>query len=349
MGEVVAGLRERGALDPVLFAARDSAVAGDPRGREQLPDVLREVRPDIVLVHDDASAYAIHRRAIEEYGDARVAVYCPIDWPEVVPGVPKSLADVDLVVTYTDYGDRVLERSFGDVGLSSPPRATIGHGVDGALFRPFAGGRTRVREELFADRPELRDAFIVLNANRNVARKRVDLTLRGFAAFARERADAYLYLHMGMSDRGCDVLALAAELGIAGRLLVTTRGARHPDVPDERLNLIYNACDVGLNTCEAEGWGLVAFEHAATGAPQVVPDGSACAELWRDAGVLVPATPTPPLGGHVVAPDDVATALASLYDDRELLGGSGSRAQAHVRAPEFGWGRIASEWEAVLL
>ena len=32
--------------------------------------------------------------------------------------------------------------------------------------------------------------------------------------------------------------------------------------PDEQLNLIYNAVDVGINTANGEGWGLVPFEHA---------------------------------------------------------------------------------------
>jgi glycosyltransferase involved in cell wall biosynthesis len=152
---------------------------------------------------------------------------------------------------------------------------------------------------------------------------------------------------MGMRDRGCDVLGLAAELGIADRLLSTTAAPEHPHVPEPFLNDVYNACDLGLNTCEAEGWGLVAFEHAATGAAQVVPDGSACAELWADAGTVVPTTPTV-RAGHEVAPAGVAAALARLYDDRDELARMSRVAREHATAPHFSWDAIAGGWARVL-
>ena len=85
---------------------------------------------------------------------------------------------------------------------------------------------------------------------------------------------------MGMLDVGLDVLDGARQLGIADRLLVSTTAADHPTLDDEHLNLVYNACDVGLNTSTGEGFGLVALEHGATGAAQVLPDHSACAELY---------------------------------------------------------------------
>jgi hypothetical protein len=84
------------------------------------------------------------------------------------------------------------------------------------------------------------------------------------------------------------VLARARRLGIADRLLVSTMAADQPTLDEEHLNLVYNACDVGLSTSTGEGFGLVALEHGATGAAQVLPDHSACAELWRGAADLLP-------------------------------------------------------------
>ena len=192
--------------------------------------------------------------------------------------------------------------------------------------------------------------FVVLNGNANLARKRIDVTLRGFAEFASSRPDAFLYLHMGMRDQGYDVLLLANELGIADRLLATTGRDVHPNVDDDELNRIYTSCDVGLNTAEAEGWGLVAFEHAATGAAQVVPDGGACAELWDDrrGALRVPARATV-RGGHEVAPKDVAATLARLYENRGLLAALGARAHAYATSPQFDWDAITRTWEDVLL
>jgi hypothetical protein len=49
-----------------------------------------------------------------------------------------------------------------------------------------------------------------------------------------------------------------------------------------------NACDVGINRAMGEGWGLASFEHAAAGAAQVVPNHTACSEIWRERAELIP-------------------------------------------------------------
>jgi D-inositol-3-phosphate glycosyltransferase len=152
---------------------------------------------------------------------------------------------------------------------------------------------------------------------------------------------------MEMRDLGVDVLKLAESLGISERLLVTSFDLRHPQVPDERLNLIYNACDVGVNSAAAEGWGLVSFEHAATGAAQLVPGHGACLELWRDAGVLLPVA-ADSRGREVTTPSAVADALAGLYEDRSLLAERSRAASEHARADRFSWHAIAQQWEALL-
>jgi D-inositol-3-phosphate glycosyltransferase len=257
------------------------------------------------------------------------------------------------VVTFTRFGREVFERAFAGSDLSPPPVSVIPHGVDAARFRPLvpadpAEGRRMARDLLFPGRPDLADAFVVLNANRNNPRKRVDLTLAAFAAFAEHRPDALLYLHMGMRDSGFDLLPMAAELGIRERLLLTTESPAKPEISDEHLNLIYNACDVGINTSNGEGWGLVAFEHGATGAAQVLPEHSACAELWTGRALLVPVAPTAQDPWEVSVPA-AAAALGRLYDDRALLRELSGRALQHARSGSFDWGHIADRWEELLL
>src|ERR1700753_1257732 len=84
--------------------------------------------------------------------------------------------------------------------------AIIGHGVDTQAFHPLPGGRRAARERLFPGQSDLHDAFIVLNANRNQPRKRIDLTLEAFATFAQGKpANVKLYLHMARQDTGWDI------------------------------------------------------------------------------------------------------------------------------------------------
>jgi glycosyltransferase involved in cell wall biosynthesis len=324
----------RGGAHDLPFVVRPNEVPGDNYGVDQLPRLLEEFDPDVVLLHRNAPFFSMHRAALASFRarrpDSRVVVYSPADRPV------RDLHAADLVVFYTKTG---LETA----GEELSSTAVIPHGVDHDRFFPVADAR----ERLFGDRPELRDAFIVLNANRNERRKRVDVTMRGFSLFARDRPDAWLYLHMGMRDLGVDVPGLGDSLGIDDRLLLTWSEDRHPRVDDSQLNLIYNACDVGVNTAASEGWGLVAFEHAATGAAQVVPGHGACIELWRDAGVLL-AVDADEHGQKVASAAAVADALGRLYDDRSLLAERSGRAYEHAGSDRFRWAVIAKQWEALL-
>ena len=334
------------------FEVRANRVAGDNYGYEQLPGLLDELDPDVVLLHRDSSFFPMHAATLDAYRarrpGARVVAYCPLDWSRVRP----ALASADLLVLYTRWGLAAAERAFAGAGISAPSMAVIPHGVDRSLFAPLVPGdpaasRAAARRLLFGS-DQLDGTFIVLNANRNQKRKRIDLTLRGFALFARDRPDARLYLHMGMRDLGWDVPALAAELGIADRLLTTTSSPDRPAVPDAELNLIYNACDVGVNTAAAEGWGLVSFEHAATGAAQVVPDHGACAELWRDGRALLVPCERDGRGREVVSAEGVADALGRLHDDAPLRSSLAQRAYAHATSDGFSWDTIARQWEGLL-
>lgn len=323
-------------------------VLGDPYGQAQLPAILDDVRPDVVLFHHDAYMYSLHRDALNGHApSARTVVYCPVDSARYLQCNPADLAEVDALVAYTDFGRRVLARSISESGSKVPDVHVIGHGVDTDTFRPLRETRSdnlvHARRALFGASTELSDAFIVLNANRNGPRKRIDLTIEGFARFARDEPDAYLYLHTGMRDRGESLLPIARRVGITDRILATAATEARPRVPDSFLNLVYNACDVGINTCTSEGWGLVAFEHAATGAAQVVPDHGACSELWRDRAVLLD------VGDDDAAdPHEVASALDRLYGDVGLRERMGRTGQSWARERRFSWDEIGRRWSELL-
>src|SRR5204863_487625 len=113
-------------------------------------------------------------------------------------------------------------------------------------------------------------------------------TVQGFALFAADKPRGVkLHLHMGVETIGWDLLDLGRRFGIDDRLVLSTKQSRMPNLAAADLNVIYNACDVGLNTSSGEGWGLVSFEHAAPGEAQIVPAYSACGELWAGAAVLL--------------------------------------------------------------
>ena len=320
---------------------------GDVFGRESLPALLAKLDPDYLLLCHDPPFWNVHKRVILAHKARRggrpfCAFYCPVEWEDLNPELIRGTTGLDALVLYSEFGRRVVDNAFRSEPERMPPVCTIPHGVDTAVFHPLHGGcRREARRRLFPDRPQLHDAFLVLNANRNCLRKRIERTLEGFAAFASGHPDAYLYLHMGTTDSGCDVLGLASRLGIADRVVLSHREPHHPAVSDDRLNLIYNACDVGINTSTGEGWGLVTFEHAATGALQIVPDHSACREHWSGRAILLRDR-----GGDIAA-DEVARALDQARREPEAAAALARAGSAYAREPRFSWEAIAMQWLAL--
>jgi D-inositol-3-phosphate glycosyltransferase len=347
------GIDYRGPILEREYRILPNMLVGDQLGRKQLRALLVEYKPDLVFLCHDIDFYSVHEPVLDQFRkhkpDISVVVYCPVEWEETPPGNFSSLLGADCVVFYTEFGRGLFQRATSQLSVAyTPPKsvAVIPHGIDSNCFFPLVTGDRRAsmrtaRTDLFVDSPWLMEAFIVLNANRNSPRKRVDVTLRIFAEFSRGKPDAYLYLHMGMRDSGCDVLKIARELEIENRLLLTTRDAAKPDVTDQRLNLIYNACDVGINTSTGEGWGLVAMEHAATGAPQMLPAHSAPLEVWAEDGILIPLKQS--AGAHLDTTYAVRQ-LNLLYSQPSLLLQASERSFAYAITPKFSWDYIAGEW-----
>lgn len=341
---------------------RPAADETGPYGFGRIAGMVDELDPDLVFLLYDLP---FQRRYLEALRAAAkrppVVVYSPIESGPLEPEHLQPLAGVAAYVVFSRYaaglvrqGLERLAEAGGDAGPPVP--RVIPHGVDSGTFRPLADDPAeavvRARRELLRSDEHDGD-FIVLNANRNLPKKRLDVTLRGFARFARDKpANVRLYLHTQPQGQGWNVALLARRWGILDRLILTTDEDRHPAVSTDQLNLIYNASDVGLNTSTNEAWGLVSFEHAATRRAQVVPGHSCLPELWGDAALLVePETTFVNLREHadswLLPADGVARALERLYADRELRREMADRAYARATAPELAWSAIAERFDAL--
>lgn len=337
---------------------------GDLFGAFRAAELVEALDARLVLLLNDLWILQVYTRALPRRPDRpAIVAYVPLDGRLPDDRLLASLTGIDRFVAYTEFGRGEIGRSLArlaerGVSFARSDVDVIPHGVDAGTFYPLAGsvdaqldrGRTVVRRRLFPDEPDWHDAFVVLNANRPSGRKRVDLTIDGFARFARDKPpNVKLWLHHALihADEHSAIATHAERVGIADRLRLTALGA--PALSDEGLNLVYNACDVGLNTAMGEGWGLVSFEHAATGAAQVVPRHSACAELWDGAATLlaaedvgVPACAM--LAMQAVSADGVATALEHLYADRDHRRRMSHAAYRNALRADYSWDTIADRW-----
>ena len=325
--------------------------------------------------------------------DFKLVVYVPLDGKLVDDKGIYALRSADRFAVYSEFARQEVEQSMvrlqkqGSACRFSAVDA-IALGVDTSSFYPLPGsveaqfqgkGRLQAKQAIFPDEPDLWDSFVVLNANRPQPRKRIDLTLESFALFARNKpANVKLYLHhaiMNPAERA-EIVALAKQFGILERLKLTpvtmerdsplerlspSERLRLSGMPqalrqcisDRQLNQIYNACEVGINTAMGEGWGLVSFEHAATGAAQIVPQHSACTESWTGAAVLLNPVKQyvpvfSPLEMAEINPKQAAEALEQFYCDRNHLQKLSKAACDRANQSQYRWQQIAQQWEQLL-
>lgn len=325
-------------------------------GYDQVPSLVDELKPAIVFLLYDLVfqvQYLEHLR--KAAAQPRIVFYSPVESGPIAPEIMQRLGGVSRYVVFTDYGRREIESSLRTVrenepAFQFPELEVIPHGVATEKFFPLPD-KAEARRQMRLDGAEHRNAFIVLNANRNMPRKRIDLTIHGFALFAKDKpANVKLYLHMATEDTGWNVLILAKRYGIFDRLIMTQADNSRPTFSDEQLNFLYNACDVGINTTTGEGWGMPAFEHAATRAAQIVPRHTSLVDLWKDAAEFIDPTmmltwPGNLTHAHLVTPEAVAAALERLYTDGPRREALAATAYQNATRPEYSWATIAAQWQ----
>src|SRR5207247_2209764 len=265
----------------------------------------------------------------------------------------------DRIVAYTHFARAEFEGAFRrlrekQAGRDFPAVDVIPHGVDRDRFHPLAD-RAQAKRRVFGDRPDAGESFVVLNASRPDKRKRVDLTVRGFAMFAAGKpANVRLCLHHPIMGGAAEpeLGPVIRECGLGERVSVNPLGSEI--VGDDELNLLYNACDVGINTAMGEGWGLVSFEHGAAGAAQIVPDHTACAELWRGRAELIPPARSyvpefSPLEMGEVSVEDVAQSLEALYRDPARRQELARAAVSVAQNPAYSWDVVTRQFDDLVV
>lgn len=339
---------------------------GDLLGVGRTANMVNQLKPDVIFLLNDVWVLVDYVREIRKTEHlCPIIAYCPIDAGPMDGEMLLKLEGLTQFVVYTKFGAQEVNKSLQQLKLEHPdfkfPEVKImAHGVDTSKFYPLkinkdnTVNRPFALHKIYGDDPDMKDNFIVLNANRNQPRKRIDITVKGFAKFAKGKPDnVKLHLHMGIEDAGWNVVKLAKRFGIYDRLIVTSNSNNLPGVPDEQLNGIFNTATIGVNTSIGEGWGLVAFEHAAAGGVQIVPDHSACRELWKEHGCLINVNETIITeglltDGCIVSVDHLAEQLNYLYNNPMELNKLSREGIDYARQDTFNWSLIAEEWKQLI-
>jgi glycosyltransferase involved in cell wall biosynthesis len=312
----------------------------DPFGAHRMGELVQLIKPDLIFVINDiwvAINLLDQAEPFKESIGFKTIVYTPIDsyglFPQLLPAIQKW----DTLITYTQFAKEEVEK----IGYDKPIHV-VGHGTNFSDFFPI--DKSKCRKELGV--PE--DVFIVFNGNRNQPRKRIDLTIKGFIKFAKDKPDARLWLNMGKKDMGWELIPLFKRVArdegydAVGKLILTSpQFSTHNCLPIEKLNKVYNACDIGVNTCIGEGWGLVNSEHAATGVAQVVPDHTSLKEIFSGVRrIAIESWETDRNYGlerGQPSPCDLADILNYYYQNREALQMAGEWCYERLHQKTFTW------------
>jgi len=340
-----------------------AVLGGDVYGLGRLKILLENIKPDIIFILNDPWIVHSYLRKIKElkFDDVPVVSYFPIDAEQHDPNWFEHYAEqVYATVTYTKFGKQVI----WDTGAfkNESDIYVIPHGTDVSKFFPYKGkneeaGWIRARKELYPykENKGFLKSFIVLNANRNQPRKRIDITMRAFAEFAEGKEDVKLYCHMGTTDMGVSILTLAKRYNIDIKFIISSTTETIPSVPDERLNLIYNGCDVGINTSMGEGWGLTTWEHASTRKAQILPRNSVHNEIWGDDAIYIESSGERYMYDRINTLADIpshsstveALETAYKYWQEGTLESYALAAYNLTQRPEYSWKNIALKFHKI--
>jgi glycosyltransferase involved in cell wall biosynthesis len=263
----------------------DAAANEDPKeegfGFNKIHEYLEMVNPNVVMIYNDP--VVIHKFITDMKHDKASSTYkLWIYIDQVYDGIAQVLMDniykhADRIYTFTDIWKQKLLTQYGEF----PDVRVLEHAVDSRMFSRLTGSeRSSVRKNM--NLPS--DAIVVLNANRNSQRKRLDLTICGFVRLLKRnpKTPYYLIIATGVQpqagayyDIGRIFVTEAKKAGLENEMmqrLILIDTSPPNVVGDEGINQIYNASDIGINTSDGEGFGLCQLEHMYTGAPQVVTD-----------------------------------------------------------------------------
>lgn len=165
--------------------------------------------------------------------------------------------------------------------------------------------------------------IIILNANNYGSRKRLETTVDVFIKIMYEHPNLKLWLHGG--DNLLKNIHIVKDIPLE-RLIISG------PMTESQLNIVYNICQIGLQTSWGEGWSLTNCEHSVCGSLQVVPDFMATGvHFGQGRGLLIPVTVTDylnedniPVKIGIVSVDDTAKVVMNAIDivkNSELLSG----------------------------
>lgn len=325
-------------------------------GIDCIVDTIAETKPDVVFIYNDI---IVVNRILNEFIETNISKnFKLIIYLDLVYEYEKLILfkNINIWADELFLFSNCWKNNLIKIGFKEEKLFIVPHGIDTTIFKPvhqpFAKQMIGFKE----------DDFIILNTNRNCYRKAIDITVEAFIKFLKkyEYGDKIkLFLNMDSpAEHGYNILELIKVMSmkndadfdkIIANHIFTKNSMKY--FSDEKLNELYNACDVGINTCVGEGFGLCNLEHACVGKPQIVSKVGALADIFDNSySTLVDPKIDLYLSNNMEEhvgfiqlcdSSDFASAIEKYYLDRTLGKEHGDLAM-HTLVEKYDWSKILS-------
>jgi len=298
-------------------------------GYDELKSVLSDFKPDVMVAYNDVIVGAHYTRIISEIDKKFQLIY----YIDLTYRWQRNVQYMNTVVDMFVCFHQGWKRHMLDMGIPNHKVCVLEHPINTHIY-PKVGTRS-----IFGFK---KDDFVILNLNRNSYRKCLDVTIDGFIQFWKNQGyptNTKLFLGCKSQNyKGCynpvellETFANFHQIPDKFKKILFNECVLvppHDHMSDEFINDLYNACDVGINTCCGEGFGLCTIEHQLVGKPQIVTglenfrellNPEWCIMLEPKVNLYIP-NDLDITGGLMEIPcsRDVAEALERYYKDPEL-------------------------------
>lgn len=327
-------------------------------GIDQIKEFVHTNKPDVCIVYNDAM---ILQGVIGQLKSAQSSVpFKIVAYVDQVYLCQKNdyikflNENVDAAIMFTP----LWEKCILNQGLKVPSHV-LRHGFSKDAHFPIP---KRLARKLFGI-PE--NDFVVLNLNRNQPRKRWDICMQAMALLVSMAKDEPIKMLIGTDLNGAWSILEVYERELKKYGLTLDDGMKHVialDFPqqlnDEDINFLYNVADIGINTCDGEGFGLCNFQQAAIGIPQVVSAVGGFLDFFDDeCAILVKPKLTyyvdnsrDSVGGEAELCDyhDFTSGILKYYHNKQLMLDHGSKCRIKITT-SYNWDDIVLSLKNIIM
>jgi glycosyltransferase involved in cell wall biosynthesis len=319
-------------------------------------DHITNIKPDIVFLYNDIIVISRIFNNFIKYNiqkNFKLYVYLDLVYKfEKLNLINHVNNFADMIFVFSDY----WKNNLVEMGVNPDKIDIFSHGIDNKIFYPIDKQISRQQFNFN------KDDFIILNTNRNSYRKCIDKTIDAFIQFLKIKnmnKNIKLFLNMNLTEGpdqiGYDILNLIKISCIRNKInydtVILNHIYKHNDIlmSDSMLNHLYNACDIGINTCSGEGFGLCNLEHGCLGRPQIISNVGGLSDIFsNDYSILV--DPVTEIyisnildyhGGYqeICSTDDFTDSMIKYYDNREVLETHGKLCR-EILNKKYNWDNI---------